>query len=386
MGKIISRLFSLNLPRGRSAFLWGPRKVGKSYWIAHHLPPDKRVILDLLKTDTFAEYAARPALLRERYQNAKGLIVIDEVQKIPALLDEVHWLIENRGLSFLLTGSSARKLRKGHANLLAGRAWRKTLAPLSCLEVDAFDWDHVMFSGLLPPHYLSTQPLEDLRGYVADYLKEEIAAEALTQNIPAFSEFLRVAAITSSELINYLNIARETGVSHKVVRTYFDILEDTYLGFRVSPWKKSKTRRMILTEKFYLFDIGVANYLARRRPRVKSAAFGKAFEHYILMEIKAYQAYRNPELPITFWRTSTGYEVDFIIGEKELAIEIKGSDRVHEGDIRSLKALQEDGPVKRCVVVSLETEPRWLGGNIEIMPWRFFIERLWNGEFFTQNG
>ncbi len=382
MGRIVKRLFELQLPPRRSAFLWGPRKVGKSYWIAHHLPKEKTTVLDFLKTDVFSEYASRPSLLRERYQDDKGLLVIDEVQKIPAILDEVHWLIENRGISFLLTGSSARKLRRGHANLLAGRAWRRTMVPLSCLEVDSIDLEQVMISGLLPPHYLSPQPLEDLRAYVADYLKEEIAAEALTQNIPMFSEFLRVAAITSSELINYVNIARETGVSHKVVRTYFDILEDTYLGFRVPPWKKSRNRRMILTEKFYLFDVGVANYLARRQPRLGSAEFGKAFEHYILMELKAYQAYRAPELPITFWRTSTGHEVDFILGDKEVALEVKGSERVHEGDLRALKALKEDGPVKHCVVVSLERHPRRIEGGIETLPWRAFIDRLWAGNFF----
>lgn len=376
--KIKKRLFELNLPVGKSAFLWGPRKVGKTYWISHTLK--KATVIDLLKTDTLAEYVSRPALLRERYQNHKGLIVIDEVQKAPQLLDEVHWLIENKRLSFLLTGSSARKLRRGHANLLGGRAWRKAMVPLSYLEVADFDLEKIMISGLLPPHYLSTNPLEELRAYVADYLKEEIISEALTQNIPAFSEFLRVAAITSSELINYVNIARETGVSHKVIRTYFDILEDTYLGFRIPPWKKSKNRRMITTEKFYLFDVGVANYLSRRQPLLGSSEFGKAFEHYILMELKAYQAYRNPDMPITFWRTSTGREVDFILGEKELAVEIKGSSRVHEGDIRSLQALIEDGPIKRRCLVCLEKQPRYLANNIQILPWQMFVEQLWNGE------
>ena len=215
MGKIIRRLFHLNLPKNRSAFLWGPRKVGKSYWIAHSL--SGATVIDLLQTDTFAEYAARPALLRERYQSRKGLIVIDEVQKIPPLLDEVHWLIENKGLQFLLTGSSARKLKRGHANLLGGRAWKRTMVPLSIEEVEGFDLESVMTSGLLPSHYLSPSPVEDLRAYVADYLKEEIAAEALTQNLPAFSEFLRIAAITSSELLDYTNVGRETGVSPKVV-------------------------------------------------------------------------------------------------------------------------------------------------------------------------
>lgn len=383
--KIKKRLFELNLSAGKSAFLWGPRKVGKTYWISHSLKG--ATIIDLLKTDTLAEYISRPALLRERYQNHKSagsglarLIVIDEVQKVPQLLDEVHWLIENKGLSFLLTGSSARKLRRGHANLLGGRAWRKTMVPLSYTEVTDFDLERIMISGLLPSHYLSTNLVEELRAYVADYLKEEIIAEAITQNIPAFNEFLRVAAITSSELINYVNIARETGVSHKVIRTYFDILEDTYLGFRIPPWKKSKNRRMITTEKFYLFDVGVANYLSRRQPRIGSPEFGKAFEHYILMELKAYQAYRNPDMPITFWRTSTGREVDFILGEKELAIEIKGSSRVHEGDIRPLQALIEDGPIKKRCLVCLEKQPRNIANHIQILPWQMFIEQLWSGE------
>ena len=379
MKKIVKRLLSLNLPQERSAFLWGPRKVGKSYWIAHHLPDAP--ILDLLKTDTFAEYAARPSLLRERFQKRRGLVVIDEVQKIPALLDEVHWLIEHGGPSFLLTGSSARKLRRGAANLLGGRAWRRVMAPLSFMEVEGFDLAHVMVSGLLPPHYLSPDPREDVRAYIADYLKEEVAAEALTQNIPAFSEFLRIAAITSSELLNYVNVGREAGVSHRIVRTYFQILEDTLLGFRVPPWKASRTRRMIATEKFYLFDVGLTNALARRKPRPGSADFGKSFEQYILMELKAYQAYRNPDLQIAFWRTAGGYEVDFLLGEKDVAIEVKGSSRVHEGDLRGLRALPEDGPVRRRVIVCLEEEPRTLEDGIEVLPWQSFLEELWGGGF-----
>jgi predicted AAA+ superfamily ATPase len=378
MGRIVRRLFDLRLPAGRSAFLWGPRKVGKSYWIRHVLP--RATVIDLLQTDVFAEYAGRPSLLRERFQDHRGLVVLDEVQKVPSLLDEVHWLIENRGLSFLLTGSSARKLRRGHANLLGGRAWRRTMVPLSALEVEGFDLEKVMISGLLPPHYLSPDPQEDLRAYIADYLKEEVAAEARIQNIPAFTEFLRVAAITSSELLNYANVARESGVSGKAVRSYFDILEDTYLGFRVPPWKSSKHRRMILAEKFYLFDVGVANHLARRQPRLGSAEFGKSFEHYILMELKAYQAYRQPDLPITFWRTSAGQEVDFILGDKDFAIEIKGSPRVHEGDLRSLDVLREDGPVRRRAVICLEKEPRRLARDLEVLPWRLFLDRLWAGD------
>ncbi|MBI5743581.1 MAG: ATP-binding protein [Elusimicrobia bacterium] len=378
--KIINRQFSLNIPHGKSAFLWGPRKVGKTYWIRHHLPNAK--IIDLLKTDVFAEFATRPALLRERYSQHKGLIVIDEIQKVPALLDEVHWLIENKGLSFLLTGSSARKLRRSHANLLGGRAWRRTMTPLSRVETDGFDLESVMVSGLLPPHFLSPDPAEDIRSYVADYLKDEIAGEALVRNIPSFSEFLRVAAVTSSELLNYTNVARETGVSPKVVRGYFDILEETYLGFRVQPWRKVKDRRLIETEKFYLFDVGIANYLCRRKPKPGTPEFGKAFEHYILMELKAYQAYKNPELDINFWRTASGYEVDFLVGGKALALEAKASPRVHEGHTKGLLALADDGPVKKSLIVCLENEPRTLANGIEIAPWENFVRRLWAGEFF----
>lgn len=380
MRKILRRLINLELPPDRSAFLWGPRKVGKSYWLTHTLKPG--VLIDLLKSDVFADYASRPSLLRERLSDhTAGLVVIDEVQKVPALLDEVHWLIENRGLSFLLTGSSARKLRHGHANLLGGRAWRRTMVPLSCMEVEGFDLEQVMISGLLPPHFLSAHPLEDLRGYVADYLKEEIAAEARVQNIPAFSEFLRVAALSSRDLIDYTNIARECGIGQKTVRLYFDLLEDTYLGFRVPPWKKSRTRRMILTEKFYLFDVGVTHYLARTQARIGSPEFGKAFEHYILMELRAYQAYRQPDLELSFWRTSTGREVDFILGDKDVAIEIKSSARVHEADGRGLAALSEDGQVKHRLIVCLEPEPRRLAHGILVLPYRHFLERLWADEF-----
>lgn len=375
MGKIIKRLLGLRLPKDKSAFLWGPRKVGKSYWIQHHLP--NATVIDLLKTDLFADYSSRPALLRERYQNHSGLIVIDEVQKIPSLLDEVHWLIENRKQQFLLTGSSARKLKRGHANLLGGRAWRRHMTPLSYQEVEGFDLEKVMESGLLAPHFLSPSPLEDLRAYIADYLKEEIAAGAVTQNIPAFSDFLRVAAITSGELLNYTNVGREAGVSSKIVRNYFQILEDTYLGFRIPPWKKSKNRRMIETEKFYFFDVGVSNYLARRAPRLGSFEFGKSFEHFILMELMAYKAYRQPEMEITFWRTSTQQEVDFLINDKEMAIEIK-SGKVHEGDLKGIKMLLEDGPVKRAIVVSLENQRRMVDKKIEVLPWKEFLEELWS--------
>lgn len=215
---------------------------------------------------------------------------------------------------------------------------------------------------------------------MADYLKEEIAAEAVVQKIPAFAEFLRVAALTSGELLNYTNVGRETGVSAKVVRTYFQVLEDTLLGFRIPPCRKRRKRRLIETEKFYLFDVGVTNYLARRAPRMGTPEFGKAFEHFILMELKAYQAYRNPELDICFWRTASGFEVDFVLGDMEVAVEVKGSPRIHSGHLKGLKALLEEHETSRTVIVSLERQPRRLDSSIEILPWKTFLEALWSGD------
>jgi len=378
MKEIKTRLLQLNLPTGRSAFLWGPRKTGKTYWIKRHFVDTP--LIDLLKTEVFADYAARPWLLRERFIEHEGMVVIDEIQMVPDLLNEIHWLIENSSASFLMTGSSARKLRRGHANLLGGRAWRYTMAPLTYLETNHFEIEQIMVSGLLPPHFLSPEPLQDLRSYVADYLKEEIAADATIRNIPAFSEFLRVASLTSGELLNYANVGRESGVSAKVVRNYFQILEDTMLGYRIAAWKKVKNRRLIETEKFYFFDVGVSNYLARRTPRIGTNEFGHSFENYILMELKAYQAYRNPELDIRYWRTTTGFEVDFILEDMAVAIEVKGSARVHATHTRGLRALLEEHRVKRALVVCLEQEPRKIGHSIQVLPWQMFLEMLWRDQ------
>ncbi len=378
MGKYIKRL--LNIDTNYSSFLWGARRTGKSFWIKHNFNADEILLIDLLKTDVFAEYSSRPSLLRERFQNTKKLIVIDEIQKAPVLLDEIHWMIENKKITFLLTGSSARKLRRGHANLLAGRALRYNLLPFSCMEVEEIDLESVMVSGMLPPHFLSKKPYNLIRSYIADYLKEEIAQEARIQKIPQFSEFLRVAALTSGELLNYNNVARETGVSSKIVRSYFDILESTMLGFRIPSWTSSKTRRLIMVEKFYLFDVGLSNYLSKRQPKQGTPEFGKSFEHFILMELRAYKYYRNPELDITYWRTSTGYEVDFILGEKQIALEIKSGKLVHDIDLRSLKTLKEDGKVKNLIVISLEKYPREVD-DIKIIPWKMFLEMLWAGKF-----
>lgn len=378
MGKNFSRALDISLPSGRSAFLWGPRKVGKTHWVSRRFKDG--VFIDLLKSDVFADYAGRPWLLRERLEGVSATVVIDEIQMAPDLLNEIHWMIENRGIQFVLTGSSARKLRRGHANLLGGRAWRYTMEPLCWTEVGDFDLEDVMIRGLLPPHFLSPDPLQDLRAYIGDYLKEEIAAEAVIQNLPAFAEFLRIAAVTSGALLNYTNVARESGVSSKVVRGYFQMLEDTLLGFRLAPWRGRVDRRLVETEKFYLFDIGVTNYLARRRPAIGTPEFGNAFEQLMLMELKAYRAYRDPELEITFWRTSSGIEVDFILGSMDVAIEVKAKRRVSSRDVAPLRSLAKEHRVGRALIVSLEQEARTLSDGIAVLPWRQFLDQLWGGE------
>ncbi len=378
MRKIVQRLLQLDLPPGKSAFLWGPRKCGKTYFLHHGFAKPDDLVIDLLETNTAAEYLARPALLRERYAGQR--IIIDEIQKVPALLDEVHWLIERRGASFLLTGSSARKLRRGHANLLGGRARRYEMGPLSLAEVRGFDLEAVMTSGLVAPHFLSADPLAELRAYVADYLTEEVAGEARVRNLPAFAEFLRVAAITSSELLNFTNLGREAGVSAKVVRGYVEILEDTLLGARLRPWTRARDRRMTQTEKFYLFDVGVASYLARRQPRQGTPEFGKSFEHYVLMELENHRRYRAPDLELRFWRTASGLEVDFITGDMDVAIEVKGGARVHDGDLRGLRALAAEHGPRRRIVVCRDRGARRTDDGIEVLPWDTFVRALWAGE------
>lgn len=381
MSKIVSRCLSIDLPPGKSAFLWGPRKTGKSFWIRHAFPD--AFVVDLLKTDVLADYAASPSLLRDRITGKKPFVVIDEVQMLPELLNEVHWLIENRGASFLLTGSSARKLRRSHANLLGGRAWRYEMLPLTFLETEGFNLQDVMHSGLLPPHFVSPNPREDLRAYIGDYLKEEIAAEAKARNLSSFAEFMRVTAVTNSEILNYTNVARESGISARVVREYFQILEDTLVGFRLQPWRRARNRRLIETEKFYWFDVGVSSFLARRSPQIGSSEFGKAFEHFILMELRAWNNYRRHDFPISFWRTASGFEVDFVIDSFLCAIEVKGSGRVHEGDLGSLRALREEHRVRHAIAVCLEKEPRLTSDGIHIMPWEYFLRSLWADQFVS---
>lgn len=381
----VKRQLEIDLPPGQSAFLWGPRKTGKSTWLRQRFP--RSIVYDFLKTDVFLRLSKQPYLLREEllgipeHEALKGPVILDEVQKVPSVLDEVHWLIENKGWSFILCGSSARKLRRGQANLLGGRAWRFEMFPLSAKEIDDLDLLKALNNGLLPPHYFASHAQRSLKAYVEDYLKEEVMAEGLVRNLPSFARFLDAIGYTNGELTNFANIARDCGVDAKTVRAYYEILVDTLLGRFVAPYVRKAGRQSIISaEKFYLCDVGVAGYLSGRVIKeARGEGFGRAFEHFILMELWAHRAYTEKAYDVRFWRTKTGYEVDFILGDGEVAVEVKGSARVDAGDLRAIKAFSEERSPRKAIVVCNEDRPRQ-HGNISILPWRVFLDRLWSGE------
>ena len=376
---MIKRILEIDLPPDRSAFLWGPRKTGKTTLLRQQL--SGAFWIDLLNYDLFLTLSQRPTRLRQIIdaQTAKT-VVIDEVQKIPHLMDEIHWLIENRGIQFILSGSSARKFRRGGASLLGGRAWRFELYPLVSRELHNLQLEKALVSGLLPSHYLSPDSEMDRRAYVHDYLKEEIQAEALTRNLPAFSRFLQCAALTNGMLLNYSNAARETGVSVKTIREYFQILEDTLLGRQLPAWKRTGKRRLIERSKFFFFDIGIVSALLNYRSITPGTpAYGRAFEHFILQECWAYRHYSRKEFPISFWRTASGAEVDLILGDADAAVEIKSAENA--GDrTKGLHLFMEENRCKKCFVVSRDPMPRKINPFVTVLPWKMFCVMLWEGE------
>jgi len=382
--KTIKRLLDIKLPQHQSAFLWGPRKTGKTTYLKQNF--SNSLVYDFLKTDFFIEVSKNPARLRELIlaKDKKLLrypIILDEVQKVPQVLDEVHWLIENKGLRFILCGSSARKLKRGHANLLGGRAWRYEMFPLVTAELKEPDLLRILNHGMVPVHYLQNQDYErSLKAYVQDYLKEEVFAEGLTRNIPAFSRFLDALGYSHGELTNYTNIARDCGVDSKTVKEYYQILIDTLLAVRIEPFKRRQSRQIISkAPKYYLFDVGIAGCLTKRYLREeKGEEFGKAFEHFLLMEMTAYRSYSAKDYDINFWRTKSGLEVDFVLGSGKIAIEIKGSSRVGKKKLNGLIAFHEEYSPKRCIVICNEKEKR-IQDEIEIFPWREFLHELWKG-------
>jgi predicted AAA+ superfamily ATPase len=384
--KTINRILNIKLPKKQSAFLWGARKTGKTTYLRQNFSDS--IVYDFLKTDLFLEISKNPSLLRERIlaltmDVLNNPIILDEVQKIPQLLDEVHWLIENHGLQFILCGSSARKLKRGQANLLGGRAWRYEMFPLVTAELKNVDLLRCLNHGMLPAHYLQSdiESQRSLKAYVNDYLKEEIFNEGLTRNIPAFSRFFDSIGYSHGELTNYANVARDCGIDAKTVKEYYQILVDTLAAVRIEPFKKKQSRQVITkASKYYLFDVGVANYLRKEYIREeKGIAFGRAFEHFLFMEMLAYRSYNDKNFDINFWRTKTGIEVDMILARGEVAIEIKGTQRLDKKDLSGLLAFQEEHSPKRGIVVCNEKEKR-LSGKIEIIPWRIFLNELWEGK------
>lgn len=365
---------SIRLPSAgtETFFLWGPRQTGKTTLLRATYP--NAVWIDLLKTDDYRHYLQNPERLREEltaHPQLPRLVVVDEIQKVPQLLDEIHWLIENRGLHFALCGSSARKVKRGAANLLGGRAVRYELHGLTAEEIGPdFDLTRLVNHGFLPRIYLADRPSRLLRSYVSDYLKEEVAAEALVRNLPAFSEFLNVAALSDTHLVNFSTIARECGVSSNTIKAYFGILEDTLLGRWLPGYRKRPKRRVIAAPKFYFADVGIVNYLAMRGElRPGSELFGKAFENWVFHELVAANAYSERYQQLAYWRLASGIEVDFVVDDMRVAIEAKATAKVTADHLKSLRALRIDHPrVRNRVLVCLEPRSRRTDDGILILP------------------
>lgn len=375
-----SRVLNLQkILKNKSHFLFGPRQTGKTSLVRMQLPDAIRI--DLLDEDEFLALQNKPTSLRERIQKAEKIVIIDEIQRVPALLNEVHRLIESQsGLRFLLTGSSAVKLRRKGVNLLGGRARSLHLHPFVSAELGKeFDLGKALLYGSLPSIYLSDQPRQDVKAYVGEYLREEIAMEALTRNLQGFSRFLEVAALSNGQLINYQKIANDAQIKRSTTQNYFDILIDTLIAHPLEPYLKTKSRKAIATSKFYFFDLGIVNYLKglREIPR-KTSLFGDALEAYIHHELRSWVDYSD-DGELKYWRSTSDFEVDFILNES-IAIECKGSDRILADDIKGLRALGEEKKMKKKIVVSMESKPRNIG-DIEVLPYAVFLEQLWSGEF-----
>ena len=366
-----------------SFFLWGARQTGKSTLLGNLYK--NHLYIDLLLSDIFERYHRNPELLREVVMAWDGPqpVIIDEIQRIPSLLHEVQWLMVNTGAKFILSGSSPRKILKSGTNLLGGRALRYELYPLIKKEIPDFDLLRALNHGLLPRHYLSERPQKLLSAYIGSYLQDEIIAEAKIRNIGSFTRFLEIAAFSNGEMVNYSNIASDCGVSPPTVREYFQILEDTLLGRFVPSFQKKPKRRIIQSPRFYYFDVGIANYLLKRGNILAgSETFGKAFEHYIYHEIYAHRQYSQSAYPISYWRTTSGLEVDFILGDHQVAVEVKATPNASARHLKGLKSFADEYTVKRKILVSLDPVPR-KSGDILILPWSRFLELLWNGEIIT---
>lgn len=370
----------LQIIEDESVFLFGARQTGKTTLLMQQFPD--AIYYDLLDTDLLNRLRQRPSILREMLdKKPEGtLIIIDEIQQVPELLNEIHLLMNRYGFRFILCGSSARKLRRQRVNTLGGRAVPQYLYPFVSSEIPDFDIDIAVNNGMMPRFYLSKNPQNMLKAYVSVYLKEEIQAESLVRNLKNFSRFLEVAAITDGEMVNYQNIAQDCGVSANTIKEYFQILEDTLLGFYIPAYTKTIKRKIVQAPRFYLFDVGVTNYLLGRKDLKRgSVEYGHAFEHFIVQELVAYISYSDNSNKISYWRTYTQIEVDVILGDAKVAIEIKSADEIMSKHLKGLKAFREEHPETRLMVVSLDKLTRTSDG-IEIVYVYDFLKMLWKGE------
>ena len=366
---VIPRHLALDkLLEKKSYFLLGPRQTGKSFLIGQSLKGAR--VYDLLDNSMYLALSHRPQRLAEEITPKDRVVVIDEIQRLPALLNEVHRLIEQRGIHFLLTGSSARKLRHGGVNLLGGRARTKYLHPLTYRELgEHFNLDTFISHGGLPSIYFSDDPRADLGAYAGSYLQQEIVAEGATRNIAAFSRFLKVAAYCNATIVNFTNVATDAQVPRTTVYEYFEILKDTLVLHELPAWRETKKRKPLASSKYYFFDIGVVAAIQE---------YGEAMETYVMHELKSYTDYVSGE-PLAYWRSKSGFEVDYILGD-HTAIELKASENVAANDLKSLKALAEEGKLKRYLCVSLEARRRQVG-EVTILPVREFLDNLWDGAY-----
>lgn len=375
---------SLNLEKvleKKSCFLFGPRQTGKTWIIKNRLNSYK--YFNLLNNKTYAQLSYSPQILQELITDKDKIVIIDEVQRLPILLNEVQLLIDEKDVHFLLTGSSSRKLKRKGTNLLGGRARIRNLHPMIFTElVNHFELNRALDRGLLPSIYFSDAPEEDLESYIGTYLQEEIAAEALVRNVPAFSRFLTISALSNSQIINYTNIANDSQVPSSTIQEYFQILRDTLIGSDLPVWKKTQKRKPVSTSKFYFFDIGVARYLQKRRNiSPGTAEYGEAFETYIHHELKSYLDYtKNGEL--YYWRSINGQEVDFILNDTA-AIEVKSKSVITSKDLKGLRALKEEDLLEYYIIVHPGSDERTTADKISILPYNIFLKRLWEGEYLS---
>lgn len=381
----IDRILDLSeLLEDGSQFLFGPRQTGKSSYIKNELKDQAVLYWNLLDITLVSRINSNPSLLRNQLRMSprkSGLVILDEIQKVPFLLDEIHSLIEETDFHFLLTGSSARNLRKKGVNLLGGRAGTSFMHPLVYPEVKDIDYglEKIFARGLLPAAYLSERYDQRLRNYIKSYLQEEIAEEGITRNLPTFLNFLKIAAINNTEITNFSNMANDLGISRAAVSEWYQVLLDTLIISEVPGYGKTRKRKAITKSKYYFFDLGVARKAVGTNPPVDGTSdFGKAFENYIECEIRAYLDYNEIDKELAYWRSTSNFEVDFTIGD-DIAIETKTTRNPTATDLKGLRALKEEGIFSKYILVCRTPVPEQLDDGIQIMPYEYFLDGLWKG-------